>query len=126
MLSQLNTTGSAGRTLLPRTDFSNSSIPADNGPNSFRNTTSLLPQTEAGATGRIGGPANLFGPDRELQARTGASGWFSIDSYAGYFDVETKMVLERCWKTMFPKDEYLEGVLGGQPDLYGELVFRGR
>jgi hypothetical protein len=33
---------------------------------------------------------------------------------------ETKTVLERCWRTMYPKDDYVEVVLAGQPDLYGE------
>ncbi|POW05938.1 hypothetical protein PSTT_09339 [Puccinia striiformis] len=35
---------------------------------------------------------------------------------------ETKTVLERCWRTMYPKNDYVEVVLAGQPDLYGALT----
>jgi len=64
---------------------------------------------------------NVYDPDVEHQRRlaAGSQGWLSIDSYSPYFDVETKTVLERCWRTMYPKDDYVEVVLAGQPDLYG-------
>lgn len=90
------------------TDFSNASIPADS---SSRSTTPRPSHPPASSS--------LYAPDADLRSRIGGNGWFSLDSWAGYFDVETKMVLERCWKTMYPREEYLEGVLGGQPDLYG-------
>ncbi|KAG0145297.1 hypothetical protein CROQUDRAFT_658873 [Cronartium quercuum f. sp. fusiforme G11] len=68
--------------------------------------------------GTIG--SSVYDPDVELQRRmAGSSSWFSIDAYTQYFDVETKTVLERCWKTMYPKDDYVESVLAGRPDLYG-------
>lgn len=64
--------------------------------------------------------ANVYDPDVEIQQRSlGSNSWFSIDAYSLYFDVETKTVLERCWRTMCPKDDYVEVVLAGQPDLYG-------
>ncbi|KAI7949304.1 hypothetical protein MJO28_008125 [Puccinia striiformis f. sp. tritici] len=37
--------------------------------------------------------------------------------------IETKTVLERCWRTMYPKNDYVEVVLAGQPDLYGEYIY---
>ncbi|KAI8461131.1 hypothetical protein BY996DRAFT_6429461 [Phakopsora pachyrhizi] len=66
----------------------------------------------------------VYDPDVELQRRlSNSQSWFSIDSYSPYFDVETKTVLERCWRTMYPKDDYVEVVLCGQPDLYVILFF---
>ncbi|MBW0462400.1 hypothetical protein O181_002115 [Austropuccinia psidii MF-1] len=63
---------------------------------------------------------SVYDPEVELQRRLGGSqGWLSLDAYSPYFDVETKTVLERCWRTMYPKEDYVEVVLAGQPDLYG-------
>lgn len=40
----------------------------------------------------------------------------------GYFDVDTLTVLTRCWKTLLPRENYVEEVLAGVPDLYGALI----
>lgn len=42
-----------------------------------------------------------------------------MDSYTGYFDVDTMTVLTRCYKTLLPKEDYVEQVLDGNVDLYG-------
>lgn len=44
---------------------------------------------------------------------------FSVESYSSYFDVDTPTVLERSWRTLYPKEEYIPVVLNNQPDLYG-------
>lgn len=70
------------------------------------------------ASGTIG--TEVYDPDVIMQRRlAGSQSWFNIDAYSPYFDVRTKTVLERCWKTMYPKEDYVEVVLAGQPDLYG-------
>jgi hypothetical protein len=43
---------------------------------------------------------------------------WSISFYAQYFDVDTGMVLQRCWAALFPRANFLD-VLEGNPDLYG-------
>lgn len=91
-------------------DFSTSVTPDTHQP--------LHPTNPSPPKGNIG---STYDPDRlESQPRLASSNsWFSIDAYTIYFDVETKTVLERCWKTMYPKEDYVEVVLAGQPDLYG-------
>lgn len=70
--------------------------------------------------------ARLYEPDIAMHnqlggaAPSGASGRFlSLDTYAGWFDVDTATVLERSWRTMYPKDDYLSVTLNNAPDLYG-------
>ena len=48
-----------------------------------------------------------------------SSGFFSLDYYSRYFDVDTMLVFNRAWQTMYPKDDFVDTVLNGAPDLYG-------
>ncbi|KAH9463731.1 hypothetical protein MJO29_008028 [Puccinia striiformis f. sp. tritici] len=100
-------------------DESSKTVPADN--LAFQDFSQNLhsdPGARQPPQGSVRG--NVYDPDAELQQRiAGSQSWFSIDAYSPYFDVETKTVLERCWRTMYPKDDYVEVVLAGQPDLYG-------
>jgi hypothetical protein len=48
-----------------------------------------------------------------------AVGFWNIDYYQKYFDVDTQTVLTRCWRTMLPLEDYLNEVLENRPDLYG-------
>ncbi|KAA1103313.1 hypothetical protein PGT21_014030 [Puccinia graminis f. sp. tritici] len=96
---------------------SSKTVPADN--LAFQDFSQNAP-SDAGRPGQGTVRGNVYDPDAELQQRlAGSQSWFSIDAYSPYFDVETKTVLERCWRTMYPKDDYVEVVLAGQPDLYG-------
>lgn len=54
-----------------------------------------------------------------LNGATKAGGVLNLDYYTAYFDVDTRTVLDRCWRTCWPREDYVEGVLGGVPDLYG-------
>ncbi|BGP56866.1 hypothetical protein JCM8202_002924 [Rhodotorula sphaerocarpa] len=58
---------------------------------------------------------------RRLESATKAGGFLNIDSYSGWFDVDTKTVLTRCYKTLIPKEDYVADVLNGMPDLYGPI-----
>lgn len=42
---------------------------------------------------------------------------------SSWFDVNTAKVLERCYKTLLPREDYVGEVLEGAPDLYGEPSF---
>jgi len=58
-----------------------------------------------------------------MQRQVGSSsGVLSVEYYSKYFDVDTKLVLERAWRTMYPREDYVEDVLNGVPDLYGKLL----
>ena len=68
--------------------------------------------------------ARLFEPDIAMRDQIGQSSgsggrYMSLDTYAGWFDIDTNTVLERCWRTMYPKDDYLTVTLNNAPDLYG-------
>ena len=39
---------------------------------------------------------------------------------SSWFDVDTLTVLTRCYKTLLPREDYVNEVLSGVPDLYGE------
>jgi len=66
-----------------------------------------------------GGGTSLYGPDEAIQRQVGKGGFFALEAYSAWFDIDTMTVLERCWKTMYPIEDYVEVVLNGQPDLYG-------
>ncbi|KAH9815988.1 hypothetical protein DFH28DRAFT_927445 [Melampsora americana] len=91
-------------------DYSTSVIPDQHPINSSP------PKTNIGTTYD---PHQLESQTRLASSSSSSSSWFSIDPYTIYFDVETKTVLKRCWKTMYPKEDYVEIILAGQPDLYG-------
>lgn len=59
-----------------------------------------------------------------LNGATKAGGVLNLDYYTAYFDVDTRTVLERCYKTLFPKEDYVNDVLAGVPDLYGSVLSR--
>ncbi len=44
-----------------------------------------------------------------------------VTADSGYFDVDTQTVLTRCYKSLLPTEDYINHVLSGVPDLYGEL-----
>jgi len=51
---------------------------------------------------------------------TSSSGFWTIEYYQKYFDVDTKMVLTRCYTTLLPTSSgYLTTHLTPSPDLYG-------
>lgn len=69
--------------------------------------------------------SRLYEPDRALNdqlgraANSGGGSWFRLDTFQQYFDVDTQTVLERSWRTLYPKDDYLNVTVNNQPDLYG-------
>lgn len=91
--------------------------------------TSSSIQPDASPSGRLSpagdATARLYEPDRAINeqlgraSKTGSGGWFSLDSLQTYFDVDTPTVLERAWRTLYPKDDYLNITVNNQPDLYG-------
>jgi hypothetical protein len=95
------------------TAFTSTNIPSDlpgrisPGPT----TSSSIPSANLYETaGRI---------NTSFENSTKSGGIFALDSYTGYFDVDTMTVLTRCWKTLLPREDYVEGVLDGNVDLYG-------
>ncbi|KAK4705173.1 protein YIPF1/2, partial [Phenoliferia sp. Uapishka_3] len=56
-----------------------------------------------------------------MSGATKSGGMLNLDSYTGYFDVDTITVLTRCYKTLIPMEDYVAEVLAGVPDLYGAL-----
>ncbi|KAK4049860.1 hypothetical protein OIV83_003916 [Microbotryomycetes sp. JL201] len=67
--------------------------------------------------------AGLYDAEQRLQSSldgaTRSGGLLNLDFYARYFDVDTVTVLTRCWKTMVPREDYVQQVLSDVPDLYG-------
>ncbi|KAF9427368.1 hypothetical protein BGZ94_005053, partial [Podila epigama] len=68
------------------------------------------------------GPASAFEPEQQRQQQQQENGankpiW-TLDYYARFFNVDTNQVMERCFASVVPKDNFLE-VMGGRPDLYG-------
>ncbi|GAA5907626.1 hypothetical protein JCM8208_000021 [Rhodotorula glutinis] len=54
-----------------------------------------------------------------IDGATKSGGVLNLDFYSSWFDVNTAKVLERCYKTLIPKEDYVGEVLEGAPDLYG-------
>ncbi|KAF9325535.1 hypothetical protein BG006_010986 [Podila minutissima] len=77
-------------------------------------TSTPQPRPTAGFT-----TAGTFEPDRAQQQQNAAKRpiW-SLDYYSRFFDVDTDQVMERCFASVIPKDNFLE-VMDGSPDLYG-------
>ncbi|CAL1702285.1 unnamed protein product [Somion occarium] len=76
--------------------------------------------TDARATSDATGPRNdsgaAYGSDRPAP---GGRFW-NLDYYQPYFDVDTKMVLKRCYSTLLPtSSSYLSTHLTPSADLYG-------
>ncbi|KAG0233411.1 hypothetical protein BGW42_007496 [Actinomortierella wolfii] len=64
------------------------------------------------------GAGGTFDPHRNIQEQTAPKPIWSVEYYAKFFDVDTAQVMERCFASIIPKDNFLE-VMGGAPDLYG-------
>ncbi|KAF9940559.1 hypothetical protein BGZ75_010045 [Mortierella antarctica] len=65
------------------------------------------------------GSSNIFEGNRaNNQEQNANQPIWSVGYYAKFFDVDTSQVLERCFASVVPKDNFLE-VMGGSPDLYG-------
>ncbi|KAL1707228.1 hypothetical protein EV121DRAFT_256084 [Schizophyllum commune] len=71
-------------------------------------------QTQGGASG-VGNADRGYLQDRPK----GASGFWTLDYYQQYFDVDTKTVLRRCYATMIPTNVDFLSVHLNPPDLYG-------
>ena len=70
---------------------------------------------------------DLYAADRQIgssiSGATQPGGFLSLEYYSGWFDVDTRTVLTRCWRTLVGpvlRENYIEEVLAGAPDLYGE------
>ncbi|KAI8355312.1 Yip1 domain family [Mortierella sp. GBAus27b] len=64
------------------------------------------------------GSSGIFTQSNANQEQNANKSIWSIGYYAKFFDVDTSQVLERCFASVIPKDNFLE-VMGGNPDLYG-------
>ncbi|KAF9962667.1 hypothetical protein BGZ65_008571 [Modicella reniformis] len=64
------------------------------------------------------GSSGIFNPGHANQEQNVNKPIWSIAYYTRFFDVDTSQVLERCFASVIPKDNFLE-VMGGSPDLYG-------
>ncbi|KAI8598318.1 hypothetical protein EDD21DRAFT_382834 [Dissophora ornata] len=64
------------------------------------------------------GSSGIFNPATPSQEQNVNNPIWSVAYYAKFFDVDTSQVLERCFASVIPKDNFLE-VMGGSPDLYG-------
>ncbi|KAG0367993.1 hypothetical protein BC939DRAFT_461118 [Gamsiella multidivaricata] len=64
------------------------------------------------------GSSAIFEPNRANQEQNANQPIWSVGYYAKFFDVDTDQVMERCFASVIPKDNFLE-VMGGRPDLYG-------
>ncbi|GAA5839787.1 hypothetical protein JCM5353_003763 [Sporobolomyces roseus] len=94
-------------------DFGNSTITPDMP--SGRISPAATPRTQASreyysAEQRFGGA---------IDGATKSGGVLNLDFYSSWFDVDTLTVLTRCYKTLLPKEDYVNDVLSGVPDLYG-------
>ncbi|KIJ28533.1 hypothetical protein M422DRAFT_214747 [Sphaerobolus stellatus SS14] len=67
-----------------------------------------------------GSPSPNRGYYGEQPVHTNASGFWTIEYYQKYFDVDTKTVLTRCLTTLLPTlPSYLTAHINPAPDLYG-------
>jgi len=71
----------------------------------------------SGRVSPVGG--GLYDADVAMQRQVGSSGFFSVDYYSRWFDVDTMLVFDRAWRTMYPLEDFIDTVLNGAPDLYG-------
>ncbi|KAG8959892.1 hypothetical protein FRC03_007336 [Tulasnella sp. 419] len=46
-------------------------------------------------------------------------GFWTVEYYQPYFDVDTKTVLMRCYSTLLPKTDFIADVCDSKPDMYG-------
>ncbi|KAF9317770.1 yip1 domain family protein [Linnemannia elongata] len=90
---------------------SSSASPNATGNISSSNSTPQPRPTGFGGTG-------AFDPHRSIQDQAGARPIWSVEYYAKFFDVDTAQVMERCFASVIPKENFLD-VMQGSPDLYG-------
>lgn len=87
--------------------------------------TATIPADSSGRISPNGPAAALYDGDRAMHEQLdgstqGGKGRFlSIESYSSWFDIDTRTVLERSWRTLYPKEDYIGIILNNQPDLYG-------
>ncbi|KAI9021723.1 hypothetical protein CLU79DRAFT_702891 [Phycomyces nitens] len=62
---------------------------------------------------------DFFEPEQQSSSRGVGKPIWSLDYYAGFFDVDTSQVIERCVKTLYPVGDYAADTLHNQPDMYG-------
>ncbi|KAF9286281.1 hypothetical protein BGZ68_003062 [Mortierella alpina] len=94
-------------------NFSSADTPATAPAGNISATTTPQPRS----TGF--GSSNIFEGNRANNQEQNANhSIWSVAYYAKFFDVDTSQVLERCFASVIPKDNFLE-VMGGSPDLYG-------
>ncbi|OAD78708.1 hypothetical protein PHYBLDRAFT_130852 [Phycomyces blakesleeanus NRRL 1555(-)] len=62
---------------------------------------------------------DFFEPQQQGSSRGVGKPIWSLDYYAGFFDVDTSQVIERCVKTLYPVGDYAADTLNNQPDMYG-------
>ncbi|KDQ18414.1 hypothetical protein BOTBODRAFT_171259 [Botryobasidium botryosum FD-172 SS1] len=83
----------------------------------FKWTESAQP-AHGGETAAPGGTSRS-GYLRSDQTPQGNAGFWTIEYYQQYFDVDTKTVLSRCYHTLLPREDYINVTLESRPDLYG-------
>ncbi|KAG9029253.1 hypothetical protein FRB95_005527 [Tulasnella sp. JGI-2019a] len=54
-----------------------------------------------------------------LRDQPSASGFWTVDYYRQYFDVDTSTVLLRCYGSMVPTSDFINDVCDSKPDMYG-------
>ncbi|KAF9161004.1 hypothetical protein BGX21_004099 [Mortierella sp. AD011] len=64
------------------------------------------------------GASSIFQPATQPREQNQNHPIWSLAYYAKFFDVDTSQVMERCFASVIPKDNFLD-VMGGSPDLYG-------
>ncbi|GAA5860631.1 hypothetical protein JCM3774_006234 [Rhodotorula dairenensis] len=91
-------------------------------------STTITPDVPQGrispnASPHVRATNDLYSAEQRIGGRldnaTKSGGVLNLDSYSGWFDVDTVTVLTRCYKTLIPKEDYVADVLNGMPDLYG-------
>ncbi|KAG8897262.1 hypothetical protein FRB99_008276 [Tulasnella sp. 403] len=54
-----------------------------------------------------------------LRDQPSAGGFWTLDYYQQYFDVDTKTVLLRCYAAIVPTSDFVNDVCDSKPDMYG-------
>ncbi|KAL8291756.1 hypothetical protein RQP46_002014 [Phenoliferia psychrophenolica] len=98
-------------------DFSSATIASDL-PSGRISPGSASPNLRSSGNDLYASPGGS-GIGGSLSGATKPGGILNLDFYTGYFDVDTMTVLNRCWKTLLPTEDYVAEVLAGVPDLYG-------
>lgn len=54
-----------------------------------------------------------------LHNQPSASGFWTVEYYQQFFDVDTKTVLMRCYAALVPTNDFVADVCDSKPDMYG-------